>query len=64
LLAALEQRLVSAGARHLTCALPSEETGSQALRTSGFTERQDIVWFEKREHLRPGDVEGAALGVL
>lgn len=53
LLAALEQRLVSAGARRLTCVLPEGETGSQALRNSGFAERQDITWYDKLEHVRP-----------
>jgi transitional endoplasmic reticulum ATPase len=60
LLAALEQRLVAAGARRLTCALPAGETGSTALRNSGFAERADVVWFEKFEQLRPGDVDTAA----
>lgn len=63
LLAALEQRLVPAGARRLTCALPDGETGSQALRNSGFRERRDIAWFDKHEHVRPQDVDAAtALG--
>ncbi|HEY8822413.1 MAG TPA: GNAT family N-acetyltransferase [Dermatophilaceae bacterium] len=60
LLALLEQRLVAAGARRLTCALPAGETGTHALRNSGFAEREDIVWFEKLEQLRAGDVETAA----
>lgn len=60
LLAALEQRLVSAGARRLTCALPQGETGTQALRNSGFTERTDIAWYDKRENVRPEDVGAAA----
>ena len=59
LLAALEQRLVAAGARRLTCALPAGETGTDALRNSGFAAREDIVWFEKTEQLRAGDVEAA-----
>lgn len=59
LLAALEQRLVAAGARRLTCALPAGETGTEALRNSGFARREDIVWFEKVEQLRAGDVEAA-----
>ena len=63
LLAALEQRLVTAGARRLTCALPTGETGTQALRNSGFTERTDITWYDKRESVRPEDVGTAtALG--
>lgn len=63
LLAALEQRLVLAGARRLTCALPDGETGSQALRNSGFVERGPVTWFDKHEHVRPADVESAtALG--
>ena len=60
LLAALEQRLVSAGARRLTCALPKGETGTQALRNSGFSERVDIVWYDKLESVRPEDVGAAA----
>ena len=63
LVAALEQRLVLAGARRLTCALPDGETGSQALRNSGFAERGPITWFDKHEHVRPADVDAAtALG--
>jgi len=63
LVAALEQRLVLAGARRLTCALPDGETGSQALRNSGFVERGPITWFDKHEHVRPADVDAAtALG--
>jgi len=60
LLAALEQRLVAAGARRLSSALPTGETGTEALRNSGFAERSDITWFEKVEHVRPGDVDLAA----
>ena len=60
LLAALEQRLVSAGARRLTCALPKGETGTGALRNSGFSERADIAWFDKLERVRPEDVGAAA----
>jgi len=60
LLAALEQRLVTAGARRLTCALPAGETGSEALRNSGFLERSDITWWDKVERVRPQDVGAAA----
>ena len=60
LLAALEQRLIRAGARRLTCALPEGETGSQALHNSGFTERADVTWFDKVEQVRPQDVDAAA----
>ncbi|MBC7680329.1 MAG: GNAT family N-acetyltransferase, partial [Pseudorhodobacter sp.] len=60
LLAALEQRLVTAGARRLTCALPAGETGSEALRNSGFLERSDIAWWDKVERVRPEDVGAAA----
>lgn len=60
LLVALEQRLVSAGARRLTCVLPEGETGSQALRNAGFVERTDIAWFDKVENVRPADVDAAA----
>ena len=60
LLVALEQRLVAAGARRLTCVLPEGETGTQALRNSGFVERADVVWFDKVEHVRPEDVDAAA----
>ena len=60
LLTEREQRLVAAGARWLTCPLPDGETGSQALRNSGFAERGDIRWFEKVEHVRPSDVDAAA----
>ncbi len=63
LLVALEQRLVAAGARRLTCVLPEGETGTQALLNSGFVQRTDIAWFDKLEHVRPEDVDmAAALG--
>lgn len=62
MLAALEQRLISAGARRMTCALPRGETGTHALRNSGFAERDDIAWFDKRERVRPEDV-GAAVAL-
>lgn len=60
LLAELEHRLVAAGARRLTCALPRGETGSQALLNSGFTARDDVTWFDKVEQVRTEDVEAAA----
>ena len=60
LLVALEQKLVAAGARRLTSALPTGETGTEALRNSGFTERTDITWYEKLETVRPQDVDAAA----
>lgn len=59
LLAMLEQRLVAAGARRLSCVLPQGETGSQALLNSGFVQRRDITWFDKVEHTRPQDVDTA-----
>ena len=60
LLMALERRLVEGGARRITSALPANETGSDALRNSGFVERSDITWFEKIETVRPQDVDVAA----
>ncbi|MBC7374789.1 MAG: GNAT family N-acetyltransferase, partial [Frankiales bacterium] len=60
LLEALEQRLLRAGARRLTSALPAGETGTMALRNSGFTERADITWWDKIETVRPQDVDAAA----
>lgn len=63
LLAHLEQRLVAAGARRLTCVLPDGETGTQALLNSGYRAREDITWFEKVEHLRAEDLAATnALG--
>lgn len=63
LLAHLEQRLVAAGARRLTCVLPEGETGTQALINSGFRPRTDVTWFEKLENLRAADLKAAsALG--
>lgn len=63
LLARLEQRLVGAGARRLTCVLPDGETGTQALINSGFQVREDVTWFEKVEHLRAEDLAAtSALG--
>ena len=60
LLVALEHRLVERGARRLTSALPTGETGTDALRNSGFTERSDITWFDKVKIVRPQDVDAAA----
>lgn len=63
LLAHLEQRLVGAGVRRLTCVLPEGETGTQALVNSGFRARGDVTWFEKVEHLRAEDLAAtSALG--
>ena len=59
LLKALEHRLVEGGARRITSALPAGETGSEALRNSGFVERTDITWFEKLKTVRPQDVDAA-----
>jgi len=63
LLAQLEQRLVAAGARRLTCVLPEGETGTQALLNSGFRPRADVTWFDKVENLRAEDLQAtSALG--
>jgi ATP-dependent 26S proteasome regulatory subunit len=63
LLARLEQRLVEAGARRLTCVLPKGETGTQALLNSGFRVREGLSWFEKAENVRAEDLAATnALG--
>lgn len=60
LLVALEHRLVERGARRITSALPTGETGTEALRNSGYAERTDITWFDKVKPVRPQDVDVAA----
>ncbi|MGR8010809.1 ATP-binding protein [Streptomyces hypolithicus] len=55
LLAALEKRLRSAGARTLAAVLPEDETGAVALRNSGFLPREGMTYFEKTQAVTAQD---------
>ncbi len=56
LLAALEHRAQSAGARTLAALLPEDGTGATALRNSGFGPRAGLTYFEKAEAVTAQDV--------
>jgi GNAT superfamily N-acetyltransferase len=56
LLAALEHRLQGAGARLLAAVLPDDETGTTALRNSGFLPREGMTYFEKPQSVTAQDV--------
>jgi GNAT superfamily N-acetyltransferase len=51
LLTALERRLRSLGVRRMCAVLPEGATGSEALKNSGYRYRDDLIYFEKIEHL-------------
>lgn len=53
LIGELEQRLVSLGVRRIRGILPSQETGTQAFRNSGFSERGPMLLFDKSEGIDP-----------
>ena len=55
LLAELEVRLRALGARRISALLPADATGTTALRNSGYTERSDLRYFEKLDHVGPSD---------
>jgi GNAT superfamily N-acetyltransferase/DNA polymerase III delta prime subunit len=55
LLAELELRLRILGARRISVLLPNEATGATALRNSGYTERADLRYFEKLDHVGASD---------
>jgi transitional endoplasmic reticulum ATPase len=55
LLGELELRLRSLGVRRISALLPRDATGTAALRNSGFTERGDLSYFEKLDHVGASD---------
>ncbi|AWT54560.1 ATP-binding protein [Mycolicibacterium smegmatis] len=55
LLADLEARLRRIGVRRISAVLPADATGSTALRNSGYSERGDLRYFEKLEHVGVSD---------
>jgi GNAT superfamily N-acetyltransferase len=55
LLVELELRLRTLGARRISGLLPREATGTAALRNSGYTERCDLSYFEKVDHVGASD---------
>lgn len=55
LLTELDVRLRTLGARRISALLPAEATGTAALRNSGFTERTNLSYFEKIDHVGPSD---------
>lgn len=55
LLGELEMRLRTVGVRRISALLPPDATGTAALRNSGYKERENLVYFEKVEHLGPSD---------
>lgn len=55
LLAELESRLRALGARRISALLPDEATGTAALSNSGYTQRCDLRYFEKVDHVGPSD---------
>ncbi|HET9874267.1 MAG TPA: bifunctional GNAT family N-acetyltransferase/ATP-binding protein [Mycobacterium sp.] len=55
LLGELELRLRNAGVRRIAALLPSEATGTTALRNSGYQERTDLTYFEKVDPVGASD---------
>jgi AAA+ superfamily predicted ATPase len=55
LLGELELRLRNAGVRRIGALLPSEATGTAALRNSGYQERTDLTYFEKVDPVGASD---------
>jgi len=55
LLGDMEVRLRTLGARRISALLPADATGTAALRNSGYTERSDLRYFEKVDHVGPSD---------
>lgn len=55
LLAELELRLRTAGARRISALLPAKATGTTALRNSGYEERAGLSYFEKVDRCGASD---------
>lgn len=57
LLAELERRLRALGVRHISALLPAGATGAKALENSGYRFRNELIYYEKVEHLAVGDAD-------
>ena len=55
LLEELEVRLRTLGVRRISVLLPADQTGTAALRNSDYTERADLTYFEKLDHVGASD---------
>jgi GNAT superfamily N-acetyltransferase len=55
LLGELEMRLRTAGVRRISALLPADATGTAALHNSGYTERTELSYFEKVDHVGAAD---------
>ncbi|GAB3225355.1 ATP-binding protein [Mycolicibacterium hippocampi] len=55
LLAELEVRLRTLGVRRISAMLPEDATGTAALRNCGYTERTDLRYFDRVDHVGPAD---------
>ena len=63
LLRALEERLLRMGVRRIAALLPEDGVGHEAFLHQGYTLTPGVEYFEKREPLRPGDLDAlTALG--
>ncbi|MDX6647711.1 MAG: transitional endoplasmic reticulum ATPase [Miltoncostaeaceae bacterium] len=57
LLRALEDRLLRLGVRRISALLPEGEVGHEAFLHQGYSLTPDVNYFEKREALRPMDLD-------
>ena len=55
LLSELETRLRNLGVRRVSALLPADATGTAALSNLGFSERGDLTYFEKLDHVGASD---------
>ena len=55
LLGELEIRLRTMGVRRISALLPADATGTAALHNSGYTERTELSYFEKVDHVGAAD---------
>ena len=55
LLGELEIRLRTMGVRRISALLPADATGAAALHNSGYTERTELSYFEKVDHVGAAD---------
>jgi AAA+ superfamily predicted ATPase/GNAT superfamily N-acetyltransferase len=62
LLRALEERLLRMGVRRIAALLPEGGVGHEAFMSQGYALTPGVEYFEKREPLRPADLD--ALGAL
>jgi GNAT superfamily N-acetyltransferase len=55
LVSELETRLRNLGIRRISALLPADATGTEALRNLGYSERGDLAYFEKLDHVGASD---------